>query len=148
MPVLDDFLSLSRTVGDPALDAAILGEGNTSAALEGGEFLVKASGCTLATMTAEHAVRLRSAPLLDLLDAGPVDETRLQAVYAAAKSDAAQKARPSVEAVFHALLLSYPGVAFGAGGEGSVRICYAAERPILEEGMEKFAKFLSTSWAG
>jgi len=25
-----------------------------------------------------------------------------------------------------------PGVAFGAGGEGSVRICYAAERPILE----------------
>jgi hypothetical protein len=41
-----------------------------------------------------------------------------------------------------------PGVAFGAGGEGSVRICYAAERPILEEGMEKFSKFLSSSWAG
>ena len=41
-----------------------------------------------------------------------------------------------------------PGVAFGAGGEGSVRICYAAERPILEAGMEKFSKFLSTSWAG
>ena len=41
-----------------------------------------------------------------------------------------------------------PGVAFGAGGEGSVRICYAAERPILEEGMEKFSKFLSFSWAG
>ena len=41
-----------------------------------------------------------------------------------------------------------PGVAFGAGGEGSVRICYAAERPILEAGMEKFSRFLASSWAG
>jgi len=35
-----------------------------------------------------------------------------------------------------------PGVAFGAGGEGSVRICYAAERGILEPAMERLAKFL------
>ncbi len=35
-----------------------------------------------------------------------------------------------------------PGVAFGAGGEGSVRICYAAERSILEPAMERFGKFL------
>ena len=38
-----------------------------------------------------------------------------------------------------------PGVAFGAGGEGSVRICYAAERAILEPAMERLAGFLSTS---
>jgi aspartate aminotransferase len=36
-----------------------------------------------------------------------------------------------------------PGVAFGAGGEGSVRICYAAERSILEPAMERLTKFLS-----
>jgi aspartate/methionine/tyrosine aminotransferase len=35
-----------------------------------------------------------------------------------------------------------PGVAFGAGGEGSVRLCYAAERPILEEAMTRVAAFL------
>lgn len=35
-----------------------------------------------------------------------------------------------------------PGVAFGAGGEGSVRICYAAGRSILEPAMERLAKFL------
>ena len=35
-----------------------------------------------------------------------------------------------------------PGVAFGAGGEGSVRICYAAERPILEEAMSRLGAFL------
>jgi hypothetical protein len=35
-----------------------------------------------------------------------------------------------------------PGVAFGAGGEGSVRICFAAERSILEPAMERLGQFL------
>jgi aspartate aminotransferase len=35
-----------------------------------------------------------------------------------------------------------PGVAFGAGGEGSIRICYAAELSILEPAMERLTKFL------
>jgi aspartate/methionine/tyrosine aminotransferase len=35
-----------------------------------------------------------------------------------------------------------PGSAFGAGGEGSVRICYAAERSVLEPALERFANFL------
>jgi aspartate/methionine/tyrosine aminotransferase len=35
-----------------------------------------------------------------------------------------------------------PGVAFGNGGEGSFRICYAAEQSILEPAMERLAKFL------
>lgn len=35
-----------------------------------------------------------------------------------------------------------PGVAFGAGGEGSVRLCYAADRPILEEAMARLSLFL------
>jgi aspartate/methionine/tyrosine aminotransferase len=35
-----------------------------------------------------------------------------------------------------------PGVAFGEGGEGSFRICYAAERAILEPAMERLTKFL------
>lgn len=36
-----------------------------------------------------------------------------------------------------------PGVAFGAGGEGSVRICYAAERFVLEPAMERLGDFLA-----
>jgi aspartate aminotransferase len=35
-----------------------------------------------------------------------------------------------------------PGVAFGAGGEGCVRICYAAEREILEPAMDRLGRFL------
>lgn len=35
-----------------------------------------------------------------------------------------------------------PGSAFGEGGEGSVRICYAAESSILEPALEKLRRFL------
>lgn len=38
-----------------------------------------------------------------------------------------------------------PGVAFGNGGEGSVRICYAAGRPILEAAMRRLDGFLRKS---
>jgi aspartate/methionine/tyrosine aminotransferase len=48
----------------------------------------------------------------------------------------------------HRLLLEHkvglaPGVAFGAGGEGSIRICYAADRSVLEPAMERLGKFLA-----
>ncbi len=36
-----------------------------------------------------------------------------------------------------------PGVAFGAGGEGSVRICYASERSLLEQAMERLSEYLN-----
>jgi aspartate/methionine/tyrosine aminotransferase len=35
-----------------------------------------------------------------------------------------------------------PGVAFGAGGEGSVRICYAAEQGIVQQAMTRLSMFL------
>jgi aspartate/methionine/tyrosine aminotransferase len=35
-----------------------------------------------------------------------------------------------------------PGVAFGAGGEGSVRLCYAAGKETLEPALERLAGFL------
>ncbi len=38
-----------------------------------------------------------------------------------------------------------PGVAFGAGGEGNIRLCYAVEKPILEQAMERLARFVSAS---
>jgi aspartate/methionine/tyrosine aminotransferase len=37
-----------------------------------------------------------------------------------------------------------PGVAFGEGGEGSVRICYAAEKHILEEAMARLKLFMES----
>ncbi len=40
-----------------------------------------------------------------------------------------------------------PGAAFGEGGEGAVRICYAAERAILEEALSRLAEFLANGGA-
>jgi aspartate/methionine/tyrosine aminotransferase len=37
-----------------------------------------------------------------------------------------------------------PGVAFGEGGEGSVRICYAAEKTILEQAMARLKLFMES----
>ena len=37
-----------------------------------------------------------------------------------------------------------PGSAFGEGGEGSVRICYASEKSILEEAMARLKGFLES----
>lgn len=37
-----------------------------------------------------------------------------------------------------------PGVAFGAGGEGSIRICYASEKKILEDAMARLGDFMKT----
>jgi aspartate/methionine/tyrosine aminotransferase len=36
-----------------------------------------------------------------------------------------------------------PGVAFGPGGEGSIRICYAADRSVLEPAMERLVDYIS-----
>ena len=41
-----------------------------------------------------------------------------------------------------------PGVAFGAGGEGSVRLCYAADRDILREALARLKTFLGEGGAG
>ena len=37
-----------------------------------------------------------------------------------------------------------PGSAFGAGGEGSIRLCYAAERGILETALERLETFIAS----
>ena len=36
-----------------------------------------------------------------------------------------------------------PGVAFGLGGEGSIRICYAADKTVLEPAMERLCAYIS-----
>jgi rhamnose utilization protein RhaD (predicted bifunctional aldolase and dehydrogenase) len=110
MSVLDDLVGFSNRLGDPALDAVILGEGNTSAKVDEQTFYVKGSGCQLQTMVAADFVHLRFADLLPLLERPSVSESELSAAYEQAKVDKSQKRRPSVEALFHALCLQLPGV--------------------------------------
>jgi rhamnose utilization protein RhaD (predicted bifunctional aldolase and dehydrogenase) len=111
MSILSDLAAMSNALGDPACDCAILGEGNTSARADGLTFYVKGSGCSLASMVEGDFVRLDFARILSLMDGPPADEARIKATYEEAKVDAAQARRPSVETLFHAVLLGYPGVA-------------------------------------
>lgn len=104
-------LDLSRDLGAEHRDLAILGEGNTSARLSEETFLVKASGSHLGTLREADLVECRLAPLLALMARDEVNDSEVDDVLMGCRVDATAK-RPSVEALFHAYLLSLPGVRF------------------------------------
>jgi rhamnose utilization protein RhaD (predicted bifunctional aldolase and dehydrogenase) len=104
-------LKLSHELGDPRLPLAILGEGNTSVRLDGKTFLVKASGCNLGSLTRDGVVECRMDVLLALLDRKKIDDAEVHAELMKSRVDARAK-KPSVEALFHAWLLTLPGIEF------------------------------------
>lgn len=113
MSAVDRLVALSRELGDPAADLVILGEGNTSADLGDGSFLVKASGTSLAAARPGDFVRTDRQAVLDLVEDKTLDEhdqDGLRDRLAAAGHDRSGP-RPSIETMLHALALDLPGVA-------------------------------------
>lgn len=108
---LEALLGLSHELGRAERNLAILGEGNTSVRLSPEQFLVKASGGNLATLAAEGVTACHTAPLLKLLDAESMTDAAIDQALLDARVDPAAK-KPSVEAIFHAWLLTLPGVGF------------------------------------
>ena len=107
----DKLIALSHALGRAERQLAILGEGNTSARLEGSTFLVKASGSTLGTLNETHLVECRSEPLLALLDREDLSDQQIEdALFDCRVNPDAKK--PSIESLFHAYLLSLPGVGY------------------------------------
>ena len=106
---LEQLITLSRDLGREDRKLAILGEGNTSTRVSSESFLVKASGTSLSTMRAEDVTECRFAPLLQLLERSNVSDEEIGRVLMESRVDSTSK-RPSTEAVFHAYLLSLPGV--------------------------------------
>jgi len=104
-------LSLSHDLGREDRGLAILGEGNTSARLAGATFLVKASGFNMGTLTSGGLTECRFEGLLGLLEGGKADDAEVNRVLLASRVSASAR-KPSVEAMFHAYLLSLPGVHF------------------------------------
>ena len=115
MPVppelLPRLLDLSHQLGREDRKLAILGEGNTSARISDGRFLVKASGSNLGTLAAANLTECRFAGLLPMLDAKAMADAAVDEALLAARVDPTAK-KPSVEAMFHAWLLTLPGVNF------------------------------------
>ncbi len=102
-------LDLSHALGGERLRMAILGEGNTSLRLDAETFAVKSSGSNLATLQPTDLTTCRFDRLLPLLDATAATDAEIDNVlFASRVSEAAKK--PSIEALFHAYLLTLPGV--------------------------------------
>lgn len=108
---LPRLLQLSHDLGREDRKLAILGEGNTSARVSDATFIVKASGSNLATLAATGVTECRFADLAALLKKKNLSDTSIDEALFAARVDPAAK-KPSVEAVFHAYLLTLPGVNF------------------------------------
>jgi rhamnose utilization protein RhaD (predicted bifunctional aldolase and dehydrogenase) len=104
-------LTLSHDLGREARHLAILGEGNASARHDGEAFLVKASGCNLATLAAGDLTRCRFQRLLPLLEKKGLTDAAIDAALLDSR-DRTTDRKPSVEAIFHAWLLTLPGVNF------------------------------------
>ncbi|MCC7375069.1 MAG: class II aldolase/adducin family protein [Verrucomicrobiales bacterium] len=109
--VLDELAALSRDLGREDRLLAILGEGNTSAAIEGGTFAVKASGASLERLTAADLTVCHSEPMLGLLDQKHLTDAQVAEALMATRVDPRAR-RPSIESVFHAWLLTLEGVRF------------------------------------
>lgn len=110
--ILEELLILSRRLGDPGRDWAILGEGNSSARLDGETFYVKASGSQLATIEKSHFSEVRTAPILEALGSTRnfTDAEVKDLLLSSCVGDTGKM--PSVETLLHAYLLSLEGVTF------------------------------------
>jgi len=110
-PITQDLLTLSHEIGREERGLAMLGEGNTSARLTDDTYLVKASGTSLGTLKEQDVVECRMSAILPLLEKDGLTDQQIDDALLAARVDPQAK-KPSVEAVFHAYLLSLPGIKF------------------------------------
>jgi rhamnose utilization protein RhaD (predicted bifunctional aldolase and dehydrogenase) len=106
--VIEQLVTLSRQLGAPEHDYAILAEGNTSALLDEHRLLVKASGASLRDATASSFLEVRIDPLLALLDDAPDTEAEQNEALAAC-ANGAGTSRPSVETPLHAVAVRHGG---------------------------------------
>jgi rhamnose utilization protein RhaD (predicted bifunctional aldolase and dehydrogenase) len=108
--ILAELVAMSRSLGDPALGYAILGEGNTSARIDAETFWVKASGAEMRTIESGGFVQVRFDGVLGMLATDSLSDADVKAGLEAARVDPGTRARPSVETVLHALALKLEGV--------------------------------------
>src|SRR5471030_334842 len=94
-PIRDERLAalfrLSHALGREDLRLAILAEGNTSAKLAAGSFLVKASGSHLGTLDQTGVVECRADILLPLLDKKNLTDAEIESGLLASRIDAKAK---------------------------------------------------------
>ena len=106
-------VAMSRELGDPANDYVILGEGNTSAAIDEHSFFVKASGAQLPGIDESGFVRVARQPVRWMMHSDTLTDEEIREGLANACLGETTL-RPSVETFLHAVLLELEGVEFVA----------------------------------
>ena len=109
--VSDELLTLTRSLGEPSRDLAILAEGNTSQALDGGRLVVKASGANLHAATPADFVVVDLDEVASLLRDDRADQDMLTAVLDAGVHDGVHR-RASIETLMHAAVHAVSPVEF------------------------------------
>ena len=110
--ILTQLIEMSRSLGDPARDLVILGEGNTSAKADENTFFVKASGKELRTADENSFVKVSLPRVLDGLDCKDLTDEEVKKVLTEAKIDRSTDQMPSLETFLHAYVLSLPNINF------------------------------------
>jgi rhamnose utilization protein RhaD (predicted bifunctional aldolase and dehydrogenase) len=108
---LKQLICLSREIGRPEHDLAILGEGNTSCSADQESFYVKASGHRLQDIDEDGFARVLFEPVLSAIGR-ELDDTEVEAALKGAGDAGGPK--PSVETFMHAYLLGLPDNEFVA----------------------------------
>lgn len=108
--VLEQLIGMSRSLGDPANDYVILGEGNTSVRADEDSFWVKASGTQLVRADQDSFVRVRFAPILEAMENTQLSDAEVKQLLKTATVEGTRA--PSIETFLHALCLQLEGIQF------------------------------------
>jgi len=110
-----ELLGLTRLLGEPARDLAVLAEGNTSQRLDDGRLVVKASGANLGSATVEDFVVVDVDEVMAIVDdpASTQDDLTAALVAGATRPHGVPR-RGSIETVVHAAVQQVAAM-LGAG---------------------------------
>lgn len=110
--ILQQLVDMSLWLGNESRGLAARGEGNTSARISDDTFFVKATGSRLDIVSAENIVEVNASSVLDMFDHPELTDAEIKARLSAARVNGDASPMPSIETLFHAYLLSLPGVNF------------------------------------
>ena len=105
-----ELLRLCNALGEPVRDLVLSAEGNVSSRADdpasgAQRMVIKASGCSLATMTDDDLLLVDRRAISPLLDTEDVTDDVTAAAYRASVIDGGARPRmPSVEAILHAVI--------------------------------------------
>ena len=109
--VSDELVALTRSLGERSRDLVVLAEGNTSELLPDGRLVVKASGSTMRTSTAEDFVVVDVDPLVELVSSPTATQADLTAALDAGEHEGRRR-RASIETLVHVAAQVFAPTAF------------------------------------